>query len=102
MENSTVPPARRYTLSGLAMGASGPKTTGVIKAVVVWPVESATAYFTEAAVPMKFAIGTKETIPDELTEYVPSNGIVIVVKLHKAVAVAVVGQNLIEFDTRLD
>jgi hypothetical protein len=79
--------------SGVATGAAGIETVGVIVAFVTWPVVSATMYFTGEAVPTNVGSGSNVTVPFALTVYVPSFGTVNVVRLQLAFAVEVVAHN---------
>jgi hypothetical protein len=91
--NVAVPPGITALDSGVAVGAPGRETVGVIVAPVTCPVESATTYFTGEASPVKEGSGSKVTVPFALTVYVPSPEIVNVVRLQLALAVLVVAHN---------
>jgi hypothetical protein len=88
-----VPPGTTAFVSGVATGAAGIETVGVIVAPVTWPVESATTYFTAVAVPLNVGSGSKVTVPFAFTVYVPSPATVNVVRLQLALAVLVVAHN---------
>ena len=81
-------------MSLTAIGTRGALTVGVIVALVTWPVESATTYFTGVATPAKVGNGLNVTVPSGLTVYVPSFGTVNDVNVHEAFAVVVVAHNL--------
>jgi hypothetical protein len=87
--------------SGVATGAFGAVTVGVIVALATWPVESVTTYFTGVAVPLKVGKGSKVTVPLAFTVYVPSPAIVNVVRLQLALAVLVVAHNFTLLDTNV-
>ena len=92
--NATVPPGITDFDSGVATGAAGKATVGVIVALVPWPVVSATTYFTGVATPAKVGNGLNVTVPFAFTVYVPSFGTVNDVNVHEAFAVVVVAHNL--------
>ena len=89
-----MPPGITDLVSGVATGAAGRPTVGVIVALVTWPVVSATTYFTGVATPAKVGNGLNVTVPSGLTVYVPSFGTVNDVKVHEVFAVDVVAHNL--------
>ena len=91
--NATVPPGITDFDSGVATGAAGKATVGVIVALVPWPVVSATTYFTGVATPAKVGNGLNVTVPFAFTVYVPSFGTVNDVNVHEAFAVVVVAHN---------
>jgi hypothetical protein len=88
-----VPPGTTAFVSGVATGAAGIETVGVMVALVTWPVESATTYFTAVAVPLNVGSGSKVTVPFAFTVYVPSPATVNVVRLQLALTVLVVAHN---------
>jgi hypothetical protein len=98
--NVAVPPGITALDSGVATGAGGSATVGVIVALAIWPVVSATTYFTDEATPVKDANGLNVTVPFALTVYVPSFGTVNVVKSQLAFAVEVVAHNFTDEATR--
>ena len=65
--NATVPPGITDFDSGVATGAAGKATVGVIVALVSWPVVSATTYFTGVATPAKVGNGLNVTVPFAFT-----------------------------------
>ena len=99
--NVAVPPGITALDSGVATGAFGAVTVGVIVALATWPVESVTTYFTGVAVPLKVGKGSKVTVPLAFTVYVPSPAIVNVVRLQLALAVLVVAHNFTLLDTNV-
>ena len=65
--NATVPPGITDLVSGVATGAAGSPTVGVIVALVTWPVVSETTYFTGVATPAKVGNGLNVTVPSGMT-----------------------------------
>jgi hypothetical protein len=91
--NVAVPPGITDFDSGVATGAVGIATVGVIVAFVTCPVVSATTYFTGDAVPVNVDKGSNVTVPLALTVYVPSPATVKVVRLQFELTVLVVAHN---------
>ena len=65
--NATVPPGMTAWAFGVAVGAAGKPTVGVMVAPANWVVESATTYFTGDAVPENVGNGLKVTVPFAFT-----------------------------------
>ena len=61
--NVAVPPGITASVSGVATGAAGAVTVGVIVALASCVVESATTYFTGEAVPLNVGNGSNVTVP---------------------------------------
>ena len=61
----------RVLVCGVAIGAAGAATTGVMVAMTFWPTTSATAYLIAGAVPEKVITGVKVTVLP-LSVYVPT------------------------------
>ena len=61
--NVAVPPGITASVSGVATGAAGAVTVGVIVALASCVVESATTYFTGEAVPLNIGNGSNVTVP---------------------------------------
>ena len=99
--NATVPPAITAFVSGVAAGGAGSETVGVILAPASWPVESVTAYFTGAAVPLNVGNGSNVTVPLAFTVYVPSPATVKVGNVQLLFAVAVVAHNFTDVATNV-
>jgi hypothetical protein len=91
--NVAVAPGITALDSGVAVGAFGRDTDGVMVAFVTCPVESTTTYFTGDAVPVKDGKGSNVTVPLALTVYVPSPATVKVVRLQLELTVLVVAHN---------
>lgn len=89
--NATEPPGMTVLCCGLAVGAGGGVTVGVIVEAVFWPSASTATYRTGVAVPVKDGNGSKVTTPvDVFNVYVPSFATVSDVPVHEAMAVPVV------------
>ena len=99
--NATVPPAITAFASGVAIGGAGSETVGVIVAPANWPVESVTAYFTGAAVPLKVGNGSNVTVPFAFAVYVPSPVTVNVGNVQLLLAVEVVAHNFTDDATNV-
>ena len=87
--NVAVPPGITALLSGVATGAAGEATVGVMVAPANWPVVSCTVYFTGEAVPVNEDNGSNVTVPFAFTVYVPWPATVNDVRLQLAFAVDV-------------
>jgi hypothetical protein len=70
--NATVPPANTALVSGVASGAGGGVTVGVIVASSDRPSESVAWYVIAVAVPLNVGSGSNVTVPFAFTVYVPS------------------------------
>jgi hypothetical protein len=90
---ATVPPGMTDFDCGVALGAVGADTVGVIVAFVNWLRVSATTYLTADALPMNVGNGSNVIVPFAFTVYVPSFATVNVVRLQLAFAVLVVAHN---------
>ena len=91
--NATVSPGFTDFVWGVATGAFGAATVGVIVALVCWLLVSVTTYFTGVAAPLNVGSGSNVTVPSGLTVYVPSLGTTSESKLHELLADDVVKHN---------
>jgi hypothetical protein len=87
----------RVLVCGVAIGAAGAATTGMIVAMTFWPTTSATAYLIAGAVPEKVITGVKVTVLP-LNVYVPTglfrlSKTVTEVSVQLAATVSLLGHN---------
>ena len=89
--NETLVAGSKVLVCGVAVGAVGAATVGVIVAVAFWVNASTTAYLIGVAVPEKVGNGVNVTV-EPLNVYVPSFAIVKDVAVQLAAGVETVGQ----------